>query len=321
MKILLAGCTGFIGQNLVRHLALHGHECIVLIRSHRSTYPGYFPPGARLTPYDVRPESVDAVINLAGEPVAGGWTKQKKDRILDSRIDGTKELVDWMGTLATPPKVFLSASAVGFYGDRGQEIITEKTGPDPARRFLSQVCILWEQEANAARKYGIRVVNLRLGNVLDPAGGFLEAMNLLLSISPVYMPVAPEAYFPWISLKDAIEIISFSLTHVAVKGPINVVSFMPITGIDFYRALGAARKRRVFGHVPRWIIRAALGEFSEAVLGSQKILADKLVHAGYHFKDPDLTKFLVQRYGEAKRATRLANGRRAKAVKKVKRNK
>ena len=298
MRILLAGCTGFIGRNLVRILVREGHECSVMIRTHYSVMPGYFPREAKLTPYNVRPDEVDAVVNLIGEPVAGGWTDAKKKRILDSRIDGTNELVDWMSQVKVPPSVFLSASAVGYYGDRGVEEITELSSPDPARRFLSQVCILWEQEANAARKIGTRVVNLRLGNVLDPTGGFLDAMATLLNVSPFYVPVAPKSYLPWISLEDTVRSIAFALSNESIKGPINLVSPTPITNLELYQALGAARKRRVAGRVPNWIINAALGEFSEAVLGSQRVLPTKLLEAGYVFKDPEITAFLVRRFSE-----------------------
>ncbi|MDR3690644.1 MAG: TIGR01777 family oxidoreductase [Fimbriimonas sp.] len=301
MKVLIAGGTGFIGRRLTRDLMMAGHECTVLVRSPRTPMNDRFPPGVRLTPFGERPDAVDAVVNLAGESVAGSWSKRRKDIILDSRIETTGDLIEWMKELKTPPKVLLCASAVGFYGNRGDEAITEQSGPDPDRRFLSQVCILWEQEANRARKLGARVVNLRLANVLDPTGGYLEAMSTFLKCAPVYASIAPQAFFPWISLTDAVGIIQFAMEHESVKGPVNLAAPTPVTGRDFYRALGRANRRPVLGHVPSMFVKLALGEFSEAVLASQAIIPEKILQEGYTFQNPDLGEFLARRYAEFKK--------------------
>ena len=310
MKVLLVGCTGFIGRSLVRQLVKNGHDCTVLIRSHRSAVLLRYPDAARLTPYNERPEDCDAVINLAGEPIAGGWTPKKKKAILDSRIDTAKELVDWMRTLPKCPSVFLSASAVGFYGSRGIEPLSEESGPDPTRGFLSQVCILWEQEANHARMSNIRVVNLRIGNVLDPTGGFLARIVPLLRMFPVIMPIAPHAFVPWISLRDAVGIIEFAMLHESVKGPVNLVAPVPSTSRELYGAIAAVIRRPIAGKTPKWFIKAALGEFSEVILASQKVLPTKASFEGYVFQDPDLLEFLRRRYSE------FQKDRRSRPVKK-----
>ena len=293
MKILFVGCTGFIGRNLVRHLVKQGHECIVLIRKPNSTIPGYFPAGAVMTPYDTRPDEVDAVINLAGEPVAGSWSETHKKKIMDTRVDSTRELVDWMRTLKTPPKVFLSASAIGFYGDRGTEELSEESRLDPNRAFLAQVCILWEQEANHARDLGVRVVNLRLGNVLGAHGGFLLGLDAMIRLAPVYSPIAPRAYLAWISMVDTVRMMEFALNNDQVRGPLNVVAPGPVTNLEFYRALGKAKHRLVIGSVPNILLRAMLGKFSEAVLSSQKVVPAKAIALGFQFKDSDLSQLLI----------------------------
>jgi len=293
VKVVLAGCTGFIGTRLVRRLTEKGHECTVLIRQHSSFPPDSCPENVRLAPYSAMPNVADAVINLAGETVVGRWTKKKKARILDTRVDLTRDLVEWMAKLERKPSVFLSGSAVGFYGDRGEELITEATGPDPQQRFRSQVCILWEQEANEASKHEIRVVNLRIGNVLDPSGGMLGQMVPWLKRAPMIMPYGRKNYLPWISLDDTVAGIEFGMIHKDVKGPVNLVAPTPATIGHFFEILGGILKKKVKGQIPKWALKAALGDFSQALLESQRILPEKIVEAGFGFEHTDLEKFLV----------------------------
>ena len=296
MKILLIGCTGFLGKNLVRLLARQGHECVVLTRSSRSIS---LPESVKVAPYADPPDQVDAVISLVGEPVAGRWTTEKKKKILDSRVDSTRHWVTWMGSLKTPPRVFLCASAVGIYGDRGNETLTEDSMPDPQNGFLADVCKKWEAEANRAVEFGTRVVNLRISNVMDPTGGFLKALAPMLKLSPFYIPTAPKAYLPWISLVDCVEAMKFALVNDTLSGPVNLVSPTAITNLGFYKALGKARRRLVLGFVPDFAIRTLLGEFADAVIGSQHILPERLVQAGFKFQDPNLTEFLTRRFQQS----------------------
>lgn len=291
MKVVLAGGTGFIGASLVRQLVEDGHECTVLIRT-SFTAPETFPKGIRLAPYSDLPDVADAVINLAGEPIAGWWTKNKMARIVDTRVDITHILVKWMEGLAVKPSVFLSASAVGFYGDRGQEIILDETGPDPKRGFLCLVCIAWEREANEARKAGIRVVNLRFGNVLDPGGGMLKQMADKFKRAPFVAPHSMSAAMPWISLADTLGIIRFGLEHDSVSGPVNVVSPATATWAEFYAGLGLVLKKKVVGKLPHWVLKLAVGKMAEVLAESQRIVPEKIVHAGYVFQDVDLSAYL-----------------------------
>lgn len=292
MKIVLAGCTGFIGRKLVHHLVDRGHECTVLIRSYRSSGPGVFPDSVRLAPYKDMPNEAEAVVNLAGETVAGLWTNSKKDRILRSRVDSTQTLVKWMEDLAKIPTVFISGSATGIYGDRGEERLTEKSNPDPENRFLAQVCKPWEEAAIKAREFGVRVVTLRTGNVLDPAGGMIGKMLPMFRISPFVVPFAKEAYLPWISMRDEVGCICYAIENEWVDGPINLVSPTQCTAGQLQSALAVKLNRPVIGSIPNWVLRLVTGEFSEALLSSQRVLPEKMQNAGYVFEDPDLTEYL-----------------------------
>jgi len=292
MKIVFAGCTGFIGTKLVNQLAEDGHACTVLIRTSTNESVNRFPENVRLAPYSDMPDTAEAVFNFAGEPIVGRWNKQKMAKIIDTRVDITRHLVEWMEGLSVKPAVFLSASAVGFYGDRGEELITEETGPDPNRNFRCQVCIAWEGAANEARKAGIRVVNMRIGNVIDPSGGMLQMLRSAIKFLPVVVPHARSAYIPWISLDDVVGICRFSLLHESVSGPINVVAPTNATWAQFYEGLGAIMRKPVVGQVPKLVLKLKLGKFAQALLESQRILPEKIVHEGYSFQDANLDEYL-----------------------------
>jgi len=307
MKVLLAGGTGFVGRSLVRHLVREGHECIVLVRKNYVGQERYFPTGTVLTPFNVRPDEIDAVINLAGEPVAGSWSEAHKKRIMDSRVDTTRDLVQWIATLKNPPKVFLSASAIGFYGDGGDEELTETSRLDPKRSFLAQVCILWEQEANVAKKLGIRAVNLRLGNVIHANGGFLFGLAPMLRFAPVYSPIAPKAFLSWISMRDTVRLIEFALKNDEVQGPMNVVSPNPTTNREFYKILGKVKGRPVLGAMPSAILRKIVGPFSEAILASQRVVPAKALDHGFQFEDTDIAKLLSEQLSKKRQGGKDKN--------------
>ncbi len=291
MKVLLSGCTGFIGARLTSRLVEQGHECFLIVR-HGSTHTlDQLSPSIHVVSGESLPEFADAVINLAGEPIAGRWTESKKSRILQSRIVSTQNLVTWMLTRQRPPHAFLSASAVGFYGSRGDELITESTPQDPKTSFLSEVCRQWEEEANRAQTIGVQVVNLRLSNLMDSAGGFLAKLRPMIDFSPVYPALAPNAYLPWVSLDDVVGAIDFLLTR-DVSGPVNVVSSSEETYREFYRALARVKGRLSFGSVPDWIVRMLFGEFSEALISSQRISPGVLLENNFSFQNPDLEPFL-----------------------------
>ncbi len=292
MIIVLTGCTGFIGKKLVTKLVEDGHECIVLVRS-STKIPDSFPKSVRIALYSEMPSAADAVINLAGETVVGRWTTEKMDRILNSRVDVTRQLVTWMTELEVKPKVFLSGSAIGYYGDRGSEIITEETGPSLDKGFRFQVCERWEVEANRAKSLGIRVVNLRIGNVLALGGGMLGQMLAMMKLAPIIVPHNPKGFLPWISMTDLVGMICFALEHEKVSGPINLVAPNSATWSDFYRGLAGILKRPMMGKVPSFMLRLILGKFAEALMESQEIVPQRMLREGYVFHDPDMKGFFT----------------------------
>jgi uncharacterized protein (TIGR01777 family) len=249
------------------------------------------PGNVRLAPYSALPDSADAVINLAGETIAGRWTKEKMRRILGSRVDITRLLVEWMTDLKEKPIVFLSGSAVGYYGDRGDEPITGLEGPDQTHSFLSIVCMNWEGEANKASSAGIRVVNLRIGHVLDPSGGVLGEMASKFKRAPFIVPHATSACLPWIARQDLIKSIEFCMEQEAVSGPVNLVAPATATWAEFYECLGTALEKRVVGRLPYWMLRLAVGRFAESLVISQRIVPKKLSDSGYSFGSSDLADY------------------------------
>lgn len=294
MKIVVAGGTGFIGSAVVKRLVADGHVCTVLIRDSRSSAFGHFPDNVRLAPYAALPDEADAVINLAGEIIAGRWNANKMARIRNSRIDITRLLVDWMSNLGQKPSVFLSTSAVGFYGDSGEEPITESEGPDSRKLFLSTVCLEWENEANRAAANGIRVVNMRIGHVLDPSGAMLKEMGAKFRRAPMIVPHATTEFLPWITLTDVVGIFRFCLNRETVSGPVNLVGPNPATWADFYDGLGHILGKRVVGRLPYWVLRIAVGQFAEALVDSQRVIPARIMLEGYSFKDVDLSVYLSQ---------------------------
>lgn len=237
-------------------------------------------------------DGVDAVIHLAGESVAGGrWTKEKKDKIYNSRIQGTHHLVGSMMKAETPPKALISASAIGYYGDRDDETLTESSAP--AHDFLANVCKDWETEAGRAREKDIRVASLRIGIVLGPDGGALDAMLLPAKLGANGPLGSGKQWWSWIHREDLVGIIEHTLTS-NVDGPINATSPNPVQQKEFAKVLGKVMHRPSFIPAPTFALKTILGEFSVELLSSKKVIPEKIQEAGYTFKFPDLEKALRQ---------------------------
>ena len=251
--------------------------------------------GARVVRWDPATEAaplealqgVEAIFNLAGESVAGGrWTEDQKRRIRDSRVVGTRNLVAGLRALDRKPEVLVSASAVGYYGDRGDEELDESS---PAGRgFLAEVCTEWEHEALAAEALGVRVVCVRIGIVLAPGGGALARMITPFKLGAGGRLGSGKQWMPWIHIDDAVGVLLHASRTAAVRGGMNAVSPHPVTNAEFTRALGHAVHRPAFLTVPKTALRIAFGEMSEILMASQRVLPRVAERAGYAFKHNEL---------------------------------
>lgn len=285
----MTGGTGFLGSALRRRLEADGHSITVISRSKR----GQEGRTRFLDWAGLEGESFEAVVNLAGENVAGLWTKKKKRAIYDSRIDTTRRLVEWMEKQSTKPSVFLSASAVGIYGDRGGEEFTETSDVSKAEGFLAKVCRDWEQAAMAAAWRGTRTVLLRTGQPFDPSGGFLGTVLPLLRRFPIVVLGHREAYLPWIDLSDWVELAMWALETEAVNGPLNLTAPHPATQDEFTRAAARHLGKRVWGRVPAWAIRLGAGEFGNAITVSERAVPAKALAGGFQFKTARVEEYFA----------------------------
>jgi uncharacterized protein len=236
-------------------------------------------------------EGCDAVIHLAGENIAARrWTAAQKQRILDSRVAGTRLLSGALADLAEPPRVLLCASAVGFYGDRGSELLTEDSGPGGG--FLSEVCVAWEAAADAARRRGIRVVAMRFGVVLSRNGGVLQRLLLPFRLGLGGRIGSGAQYMSWISIDDAVDAMLF-LMQSGISGPVNLAAPSPVTNADFTRFLGRALQRPTPLPLPAFALRLTLGEMADALLlASARVVPRRLQEAGFRFRQPELAAAL-----------------------------
>jgi uncharacterized protein (TIGR01777 family) len=243
---------------------------------------------------------IDAVFHLAGESVASGrWTSAKKIRMRESRIAGTRNLVATLATLPVKPKVLISASAVGYYGDRRDEVLDEAASP--AGDFLAELCQGWEREALAAREHGIRVVLVRIGIVLGPKGGALAKM-----LTPFYLGAgAPlgsgRQYMPWIHREDLVRMMLFAAEHETVHGPLNGTAPHPVTNREFTKALGLAIHRPTFmPSIPGFMLKIMFGEFGSILLNSQRAIPQAAEKAGFQFEFPELEPALQNIFSRSK---------------------
>lgn len=289
MRILLSGSHGLVGAALKVKLEAEGHEVVPLVRY----TPGYNSNEIEWNPetYSIalaRLEGFDAVVHLAGESIAEGrWTEERKRRIRESRIRGTQLLTETLSSLKNPPLTFLCASAIGFYGNRADQILTEQSSP--GSDFLAGVCVEWEQASAEAAQKGIRVCNLRFGIILDAHAGALAKM-----LPPFRMGIGGKIgtgrqWMSWISLADVLSAITFLMGEQGITGAVNVVSPNPVTNAEFTRTLGKVVSRPTFFAVPAFGARLAFGEMADALLlTSQRVVPTRLQEADFHFEYPQL---------------------------------
>lgn len=300
MNILITGGTGFIGTPLTRELRNSGHNVIVATR--RQTDAGTIHESSLLTwnpPELIPPEimsRIDAVINLAGEPIAPKrWTAERKKRILLSRIDTTRALVQSIQNAEPKPKVLVSASAIGYYGPHGDEYVTEET--PPASDYLADVCRKWEAEALRAEESGVRVVLVRIGGVLESDGGALAQMVIPYKFFLGGPIGSGRQWFSWIHREDIVGIIKYVLENETISGPVNATAPQPVTNKEFSSALGKALQRPSFLAVPGFIVKLSLGELGGLLLTGQRVLPEKALNAGYKFKYTEVNEALNAIFG------------------------
>jgi len=291
MKIAIGGSTGMVGSSLVSFLTTGGHEVARLYRSGPSFNDGttniVWDP-AKETIDAAALEGMDAVVHLGGHNIAHGrWTDGMKRLIRDSRVNSTTLLAKTLAGLANPPKVLVCASAIGFYGDRGQEVMNEESEPGPT--FLSETCRDWEESTAAARDAGIRVVNLRIGVVLSPQGGALKKMLLPFKMGGGGVVGDGRQWMSWVCLDELPQIILHAIQTASLSGPVNATSPGTVDNREFTKTLGRVLNRPTIIPLPAFIVKLALGEMGkELLLGSTKTVPNRLQASGYEFAFPEL---------------------------------
>ena len=300
MKVVIAGGTGFLGNPLAWAWAEESHDVRVLTRSlpagqaqHESgtgkpgiTRIGWNPDGHA---GDLAREldGATALVNLAGESIAGRrWNTARKQALRDSRILATRSLVSALAATANPPSTFISGSGIGYYGDRGNEPLTESS--PPGDDFLAHLCVEWEAEAQRAAAPARRIVLLRSGLVLEKTGGALPQMMRPFRFFAGGPVGSGRQYMPWVHRLDWIEMVRWIADTPAVNGPLNVTAPHPVTNAEFARALGRAMHRPAFIPAPKFAVKLVIGEMADAVLASQRALPGVPLAHGYHFRYPEI---------------------------------
>lgn len=287
MDVVVSGATGLVGSALSKELEGKGHRVIALSHSKPSSEDTirWDPSGGQID--GSRLEGVDAVVHLAGENIVGRWTEEKKRKILDSRVQGTHLLAETIAGLSKKPKAMVCASAIGYYGDRGNELLREESGPGDA--FLSKVVEEWEAAAEPAREADIRVANLRFGIVLSPEGGALGTTLPLFKLGAGGKVGSGKQWWSWVALDDVAGALVHALEDEDVEGPVNVASPNPMTNAEYTKILGDVLNRPTFLPAPAPALRLALGEVAdELLLASARVEPAKLRDTGYEFRYPEL---------------------------------
>jgi uncharacterized protein len=300
MRIVVAGGTGFLGSPLCETFAEDGHDVRVLSRGlspgevrHEAgtgvpgvTRVGWQPDGRTGRWSDIV-SGADAVINLAGASIGGArWTPQRKAELRDSRILATRSLAAAILSADAPPRVFVSSSATGYYGDRGSEPLTEAS--PPGRDFLATLCEDWEAEALRAARQGVRLALVRTGMVLERSGGALAEMIRPFRFGLGGPMGSGRQYVSWIHRLDWLELIRWIVETPAASGPINATAPHPVTNRELARSLGRALRRPAVLPAPRFALRLVLGEFADYVVTGQRVLPERALALGYHFRYPEL---------------------------------
>jgi uncharacterized protein len=297
MKVAVTGSSGLIGSALCTYITQKGHEVLRIVRKKTSTAQDIFWNTENGKLEEEKLEGVDAIVHLAGESIASSrWTEAQKAKIRSSRIDGTKQLADAISKLAKPPKVVVSGSAIGFYGDRGNEDLTEQS--QPGKGFLADVCREWEQSISPIRSKGVRIVNLRTGVILSTKSGALQKMLPIFKLGGGGNIGSGRQYISWISLDDEVMAIWHIINTDSIVGPVNCVAPNPVTNQEFTQVLGKVIHRPTVIPLPEFAARIIMGEMAdELLLASQRCLPKSLLNSGYSFQYPNLEQALQHELG------------------------
>ena len=288
LTVAVSGATGLIGTALVQRLRARGHTVRRLVRAPRESQPGdvEWDPARGALPATAL-AGADAVIHLAGEPVAHRWTDARKRAILESRVRSTEQLAQAVRALGTKPRVFLSGSAVGYYGDRGDDLLDEASAP--GTDFLSRVCVAWEAAAAPVVDAGVRLVRLRTGIVLSPRGGALARLLPIFKLGGGGPLGTGRQWMSWISLEDHLRAMEHALVTESLHGPVNLVAPNPVTNAELATTLGRVVKRPALVPVPSFALELLYGEMARAtLLAGQRVLPKALSAAGFEFSEPTL---------------------------------
>ena len=287
MKVLITGSSGLVGSALTDFFVANGDEVIRLLRrSARADSPVWDPENGEIDLAGVR--DIAAVVHLAGDNLGEGrWNDRKKNSILNSRVKGTQLLSEFFAATEHKPNVIVSASAVGYYGNRGEERVDEAS--ELGKGFLADVCRQWEEATASAVDVGIRVANLRLGLILSAGGGALKKMLLPFRIGLGGVIGSGKQYMSWVSIDDVTGMIQHIITNEAVRGPVNLVSLNPVSNREFTKTLGQVLNRPTIFPMPAFAARIAFGEMAdELLLSSTRVIPKKLMDSGYEFRHPEL---------------------------------
>ena len=295
MKVVIAGASGMVGSALTPALRAAGHDVLRLVRGGAAHAPDEIVWDPATGGIDERRlEGAEAVINLSGENLgAGRWTAARRERILRSRVDATRTLVTTMAKLARKPEVFLSASAIGYYGDRGDEVLTEAS--EIGHGFLPEVCLAWETHAEGASRFGVRTALLRFGLILARNGGALAKMRPLFRLGVGGRLGSGRQWMSWVGIDDVVSVVGHALQEERCRGPVNVVAPGAVTNAEFTHTLAQALHRPAIVPVPALALRVVLGRAmaDEALLSSVRAAPERLREAGYRFRHPMLAAALA----------------------------
>jgi uncharacterized protein (TIGR01777 family) len=298
--VLITGATGFIGGHLVRRLLARGDAITVLTRDADRALDRFGPHVRIITDLKALPTSarIDAIVNLAGERIlALPWTQRRRNALLRSRLDTTRAVTDLCARLDRPPRVLLSASAIGYYGVRGDEVLDEQAAPQHI--FQSDLCREWECAAHGADALGVRVVNLRLGLVLARDGGALPSLRQPVRMGFGAIIGSGRQWVSWIHIDDAVRLMEFALGNPALRGAVNAVSPAAVNHNEFQRELARTLRRPLWLRIPAWILRTALGEMAQLIIDGQRVVPARAVAAGFVFQYSEVGAALRQLLGRS----------------------